>query len=526
MAAAEAVRSPPPRPHRRLGTADAGRRGRVGLPAAAGARPRRRRPSRSTATSSAGGQVNAVAKSGNRVFLGGNFDYAGRTPAAAPCSTPKRRAAAQLAINGTVLAAVARRQRRLLRRRQLHRGRRRPPRRARPPARGRQPRSRLRRRRRQRRRGRRARPGRRHPLRRRHLRLSRWPGPRKPGRDRPHERDRQRWNPGANNPVLAIATSSTAVWVGGESTTIGAQPRNSLARVNAETGVVSPWNPNPNTAVSALAVRATTLYVGGEFSTIGGATRKGLAAIECRLHRCRHRLEPEPRRVRGRPRPGRSRPSTSAATSPTPVVSHARTWPRSTSAPGRRSTGTRAPTAPSSRSPSPATRSTRPVSSPPSPAPAVAPSPRSTRRRAAPWPGTRTRTRSRPSSSPAARPCSPAAASARSAARPGSGSRRFDASSGALTPWNPGANGNVLALAANGGNVYVGGAFTSVGGQGRVAARGDRRRERRPHRLGPGIGRNGAGPPRDRLDRVRRRRLRPRSGPRRGTDQPGGGRAR
>ena len=40
-----------------------------------------------------------------------------------------------------------------------------------------------------------------------------------------------------------------------------------------------------------------------------------------------------------------------------------------------------------------------------------------------------------------------------------------DMTTGALLPWNPNANGTVYALlAASGGNIYVGGSFTSVGG--------------------------------------------------------------
>jgi hypothetical protein len=39
-----------------------------------------------------------------------------------------------------------------------------------------------------------------------------------------------------------------------------------------------------------------------------------------------------------------------------------------------------------------------------------------------------------------------------------------DMTTGGLLPWNPNANGTVYALLASGGNVYVGGSFTSIGG--------------------------------------------------------------
>ncbi|HEU0192982.1 MAG TPA: hypothetical protein VFQ71_02215, partial [Gaiellales bacterium] len=39
-----------------------------------------------------------------------------------------------------------------------------------------------------------------------------------------------------------------------------------------------------------------------------------------------------------------------------------------------------------------------------------------------------------------------------------------DMTTGGLLPWNPNANGTVYTLLASGGNVYVGGSFTTVGG--------------------------------------------------------------
>jgi trimeric autotransporter adhesin len=43
----------------------------------------------------------------------------------------------------------------------------------------------------------------------------------------------------------------------------------------------------------------------------------------------------------------------------------------------------------------------------------------------------------------------------------------FDAATGALEPWDPNADGNVIVLAVNGGTVYVGGTFANIGGQSR-----------------------------------------------------------
>ena len=41
----------------------------------------------------------------------------------------------------------------------------------------------------------------------------------------------------------------------------------------------------------------------------------------------------------------------------------------------------------------------------------------------------------------------------------------FDITTGALTPWNPGSSGSVLAVAGNDSVVYAGGFFTSIGGK-------------------------------------------------------------
>ena len=94
------------------------------------------------------------------------------------------------------------------------------------------------------------------------------------------------WNPGVSSFINALAVIGTTVYVGGAYFEIGGQPRNSLAAVDAKTAAVLPWNadPSPGSRVAAyvyaLAAIGNTLYVGGDFSAIGGQPRRNLAAID------------------------------------------------------------------------------------------------------------------------------------------------------------------------------------------------------------------------------------------------------
>ena len=102
------------------------------------------------------------------------------------------------------------------------------------------------------------------------------------------------WNPGTNYEVMSLAVRGNTVYVGGLFTRIGGQPRNCIAAIDASTGAVSDWNPfaqssNPGDSqdppwpwVSALAVSESTVYAGGHFETIGGQARIGVAALDAR----------------------------------------------------------------------------------------------------------------------------------------------------------------------------------------------------------------------------------------------------
>lgn len=98
------------------------------------------------------------------------------------------------------------------------------------------------------------------------------------------------FDPSANGTVYALALSPDAstLYVGGAFTTIGAQARAGLASVSLASGVVGSWNPgvSGNTAtVNALATAKdsggnTIVYVGGNFTTIAGTSQKDLGEID------------------------------------------------------------------------------------------------------------------------------------------------------------------------------------------------------------------------------------------------------
>lgn len=89
------------------------------------------------------------------------------------------------------------------------------------------------------------------------------------------------WNPNADGPVntLALSPDGTILYVGGEFTHVGGQPRNRIAALAVATGLATAWNPNANGKVHAMVIACNVIYAGGEFSMIGGKPRKYIAAL-------------------------------------------------------------------------------------------------------------------------------------------------------------------------------------------------------------------------------------------------------
>ncbi|MEX2275960.1 MAG: hypothetical protein WEA10_10415 [Actinomycetota bacterium] len=90
------------------------------------------------------------------------------------------------------------------------------------------------------------------------------------------------WNPGTDGEVSALAASAdgTTIYAGGLFKNSGGQSVVNLAALDATTGLGVPgWRPKVSSAVRALAVWGTRLYLGGTFGSISGTTRRGIAAL-------------------------------------------------------------------------------------------------------------------------------------------------------------------------------------------------------------------------------------------------------
>ncbi|HMO65024.1 MAG TPA: hypothetical protein PKE47_07355 [Verrucomicrobiota bacterium] len=80
------------------------------------------------------------------------------------------------------------------------------------------------------------------------------------------------WNPNADGPVTAVApvAGGGVVFAGGSFTNIGGLMRPRLAALDAGTGQATEWSPAPNGEVRALRLAGDTLLAGGQFTHIGG----------------------------------------------------------------------------------------------------------------------------------------------------------------------------------------------------------------------------------------------------------------
>lgn len=90
------------------------------------------------------------------------------------------------------------------------------------------------------------------------------------------------WNPDPDSNVQSIALDGTTLYVGGDFSNIGGLSRYGLAALDTtvNTNMAKVWNPNPDGPIRAMAVDGSTLYVGGYFYSIGGQSRSYIAALD------------------------------------------------------------------------------------------------------------------------------------------------------------------------------------------------------------------------------------------------------
>jgi len=225
------------------------------------------------------------------------------------------------------------------------------------------------------------------------------------------------WNPNTNyqdDVVSALTVSGGTVYAGGSFAIIGGQVRNNIAALDSATGAATAWNPNANSHVRALALSGGTVYAGGQFTSIGGQARNNIAAIDA---------------------------ATGAATAWDPNANNSvaalevsGTWSTPAAA-------------------SPALAGSRATTSP-----------RSMQERVLPPPGPeREQQRRGPGGERGTVYAGGLFTSIGGLAR--NYIAALDAATGAATAWDPNANNSVAALEVSGDLVYAGGNFTSIGGQ-------------------------------------------------------------
>ena len=89
------------------------------------------------------------------------------------------------------------------------------------------------------------------------------------------------WNSGfSSGTVSSLMISNGTLYVGGTFSSAGGSARNNAAAFDIATGNLTTWNPNASSSVLSLSAAGTKVYMGGLFTSVGGTTRNYAAAVD------------------------------------------------------------------------------------------------------------------------------------------------------------------------------------------------------------------------------------------------------
>ena len=88
------------------------------------------------------------------------------------------------------------------------------------------------------------------------------------------------WNPNVNGNVQTIRVIGKRVYIGGSFTSVGGHPVRNVAAIGRASGrLVTTFRAAANATVNALAASGSTLYLGGAFTRVDGAAHRHLGAV-------------------------------------------------------------------------------------------------------------------------------------------------------------------------------------------------------------------------------------------------------
>ena len=88
------------------------------------------------------------------------------------------------------------------------------------------------------------------------------------------------WTVGADNEVFALSLVGTTLYVGGDFDSLGGEARAHVAAVDAATGALKAWNPGANEQVATILATDRQVFFGGRFTAAAAGAHRYLVAVD------------------------------------------------------------------------------------------------------------------------------------------------------------------------------------------------------------------------------------------------------